>query len=106
MAGCFRQRHGHVRGGQGPLADLYIAKTAASRTRLRLVEQLGLLKGKVLGDVADDSLAKSTRGGFDASKGGVFPNDLLVAGLSEFRAKGLGQIHQMRDADRDRCEFL
>ena len=40
-----------------------------------MVEQLGLLKGKVLGDVADDSLAKSTRGGFDASKGSVFSND-------------------------------
>jgi hypothetical protein len=78
MAGSFRKLHEHVRGGQGPLADFHIAKIAASRTRLRLVEQLGLLKGKVLGNVPDDSLAKPTRGGFDASKGSVFSNDLLV----------------------------
>lgn len=88
MAGSFRQIHEHVRGGQGPLADFHIAKLAASRTRLRLVEQLGLLKSKILGDMADDSFAKSTRRSFDASKGSVFTNDLLVVQID---AKFLGE---------------
>jgi len=88
MAGCFRQRQRHVRGGQGPLTDFHVTEISASRTRLRLVEQLGLLKGEVLGDVADDSVAKSTRGGFDASKGSVFPSDLLGVQID---VKSLGE---------------
>ena len=93
MAGCFRQRHGHVRGGQGPLTDFHIAKISASRTRLRSVEQLGLLKSKVLGDVADDSFPKSTRRGLDASKGSVFSSDLLVVQIDvEFLGKSLNRL--------------
>ena len=58
-----------------------------------MVEKLGLLKGKVLGDVADDSLAKSTRGGFDASKGSVFSNDLLVVQIDvEFLGEPLNRL--------------
>jgi len=53
-----------------------------------VVEQLGLLKGEVLGDVPDDSLAKSACGRFDASKGSVFSNDMLAVQID---AKFLGE---------------
>jgi hypothetical protein len=61
---------------QGPNAVLHIAKLLATRTRLSLGEQLGLLDRKILHDMLRDSPSNLASRVFNASKRGFLPSQV------------------------------
>lgn len=91
MADGFGQLDGPLGSLQSAWADFHVAPFLARRTRLSFVEQLCLLNGEILHDVAGHGLSDFASGCLDAGKGGLFPGQ--VDGL-QIDADFLGDLDQ------------